>query len=92
MTNTLTVRHYARPKGAMREIEMSNIFPEDIEFFTKNDIQISLEEMVNHEIVAYACPRADYSEESEVMTFVKGRSCEDTMRELRIIMCESEFL
>lgn len=57
MEDTLTVRYYARPNGHMREIEMSNIYQEDIDFFTKNDIMVSLEELTTGDVVAYACPR-----------------------------------
>jgi hypothetical protein len=91
MTDTLTVRYYARPNGRMREIEMSNIYQEDIDFFTKNDIMVSLEELTTGDIVAYACPRSDVSEESEVMVFAGKRNCQETMKALRE-ECEKEFL
>ena len=91
MTDTLTVRFYARPNGRMREIEMSNIYQEDIDFFVRNDIAVSLEELTTGDIVAYACPRSDLSEESEVMVMDHGRSCEETMRALRFEY-EREFL
>jgi len=91
MEDTLTVRYYARPNGRMREIEMSNIYQEDIDFFTENDIMVSLEELTTGDVVAYACPRSDLSEESEVMVFAGKRNCQDTMKALRK-ECEKEFL
>lgn len=88
---TLTVRYYARPNGRMSEIEMSNIYQEDIDFFVENDIVVSLEELTNGDIVVYGCPRSDEFGESEVMVIDHGRSCEETMRALRF-ECEREFL
>lgn len=89
--DTLTVRFYARPNGRMREIEMSNIYQEEIDFFTKNDIVVSLEELSTGSIVAYACPRSDPSDESEVMVFAGTRNCQETMKPLRE-ECEKAFL
>ena len=83
MENTLTVCYYARPNGRMREIEMSNIYQEEINFFTENDIMVSLEELTIGDVVAYACPRSDLSEESEVMVFAGKRNCQETMKALR---------
>ena len=91
MENTLTVCYYARPNGRMREIEMSNIYQEEINFFTENDIVVSLEELTTGDVVVYACPRSDLSEESEVMVFAGKRNCQDTMKALRE-ECEKEFL
>ena len=91
LKDTLTVRYYARPNGRMREIEMKNIYKEDIDFFQKHDIIVSIEELSTGDIAVYACPSRDESEEREVMVFDKGRSCKDTMRELRKL-CEIEFL
>ena len=91
MEDTLTVRYYARPNGRMREIEMSNIYQEDIDFFTENDIMVSLEELTTGDIVAYACPRSDVSEESEVMVFAGKRNCQETMKALRE-ECEKGFV
>jgi hypothetical protein len=83
MKDTLTVRYYARPNGRMSELEMSNIYQEEINFFTENDIMVSLEELTTGDIVAYACPRSDLSEESEVMVFAGKRNCQETMKALR---------
>ena len=89
--DTLTVRYYARPNGSMSELDMTNIYPEDVRFFVEMDIQVSIEELSTGQFVVYACPRNDESEESEVMVFDNGRSCQETMKALREV-CEKTFL
>ena len=89
--DTLTVRYYARPNGRMREIEMSNIDKEEVYFFNKYDIMVSMEELTTGDIVVYGCPRDDLSEESEVMVFAGKRDCRETMKALRE-ECEKAFL
>lgn len=89
--NTLTVRYYARPNGRMSELDMTNIYPEDVRFFVEMDIQVSIEELPTGQFIVYACPRDDESEESEVMVFDNGRSCQETMKALRE-ECEKAFL
>ena len=89
--DTLTVRFYVRPNGRMREIEMSKIDKEDIYFFQKHDIMVSMEELTIGDIVVYGCPRDDLSEESEVMVFAGKRDCRETMKALRQ-ECEKAFL
>ncbi len=81
--DTLTVRYYARPNGRMRELDITNIYPGDVRFFIEMDIQVSMEELSTGQFVVYACPRDDLSEESEVMVFDNGRSCQETMKALR---------
>ena len=89
--DTLTVRYYARPNGRMSELDMTNIYPEDVRFFVENTFQVSIEELSTGQFVVYACPRDDESEESEVMVFDNGRSCQETMKALREV-CEKAFL
>lgn len=89
--DTLTVRYYARPNGRMSELDMTNIYPEDVRFFVEMDIQVSIEELSTGQFVVYACPRSDLSEESEVMVFAGKRNCQETMKALRE-ECEKEFL
>lgn len=81
--NTLTVKYFTRPNGHVKEIEMSNIYPEDIEYFQKNNITVSMEELSTGDVVVYACEGFDILEENEVMALAKGRSCQETMKELR---------
>ena len=89
--DTLTVRYYARPNGRMSEIGMSNIDPEEIEFFRKNNILVSMEELMTGDIVVYGCPWNDESEESEVIVYAGKRDCQETMKELRS-ECEKAFM
>lgn len=89
--DTLTVRYYARPNGCMSEIEMRNIDLSEIRFFNEMDIQVSIEELTTGDIVVYGCPRADVSEESEVIVFAGKKDCRETMKALRE-ECEKEFL
>ena len=89
--DTLTVRYYSRPNGHMIEIEMKNIDQSEIDFFVDNNIQVSIEELATGNIVVYGCPRDDESEESEVLILANGRSCEETMKDLRE-ECEKAFL
>lgn len=89
--DTLAVRYYSSPNGCMRVIEMSNIDQEEIDFFTENDIVVSIEELSTGDIVVYGCPRSDESEESEVMVFAGKRNCQDTMKALRGV-CVKAFM
>ena len=52
---------------------------------------MTLEELATGDVVVYACPRSDLSEESEVMVFAGKRNCQETMKALRE-ECEKEFL
>jgi hypothetical protein len=88
--DTLTVRYYARPSGRMSEIMMSEIDQSEIKFFTEANIQVSIEELANGDIVVYGCPRDDESEESEVIVFAGKRNCQETMKALRN-ECEKIF-
>jgi len=88
--DTLTVKLYKPPHGRVEYIEMSNIKQEDITFFLGNDIMVSMEEVLG-EFVVYGCPAHDDSEESEILVVANGRSCQDTMKELRE-KCEKAFI
>ena len=91
MKDTLTVKLFKAPHGRMELIEMSNVYQQEIDFFNDNDIIVSMEDVNGIGPVIYGCPASDVSEESEVMVFAKGRSCQDTMIELREL-CEKAFL
>lgn len=90
MIKTLPVRMYTPPNGRMREIQMSNIYEKEIDFFVSNDIMVSIEE-TNIGVVLYACPKSDESEESEVIVFAGKKSCQESMQELRQL-CEDNFI
>lgn len=75
------VKHYS--KDDVKFIEMWNIYHEDEEYFRRNKIQISLEQLADLDIVAYACPEDDLTEESEVMILAGKDDCFTTMRRLK---------
>lgn len=75
----LTV-HYFDHNG-QRQMDITNVRPSDAEYFEQNDIKVSMEELAG-EFIVYGCPYSDDSEESEVIVFAAGRSCEDTMTQL----------
>jgi len=83
----LTVRYYRRPDGRMSEIDMTNIYPEDIQFF--ENYVVSMEELTTGDIAVYAYPE-NGDEEDEVIVFDNGRNCQETMKALRS-ECEKAF-
>jgi hypothetical protein len=72
--------HYFNHNGE-HLINVVNIAPEDAQYFNDNDIKVSMEEL-NGEIIVYGCPYDDASEESEIIVFSSGKSCEETLAEL----------
>lgn len=80
--------HYFNHNGE-HLIDCVNVLPEDAKFFEDNNIKVSMEELAG-DIIVYGCPYADESEESEVIVFSAGRSCEDTLREL-VNECKTSF-
>lgn len=90
MNDTLTVKYYRSPKGFVKELEIKNVYPEDIEFFESNDVVVSMEEIAGEQVV-WCCPATDDSEESEVVLFAGSKNCQDTMKELRKLY-EEKFL
>lgn len=66
--------------GSSREIDITNIAPEDEAFFTSNGIALSMED-VHGNMVVYA----DYGgeEETKEISFQGQRSCNDVMKALR---------
>lgn len=60
---------------------ISNIRKKDANFFLKNNIMVSVEEL-GGDIVTYATPWEDRSEELEVIVFSQGRNAKETFAEL----------
>lgn len=73
--------HLFSNNGREQIIDIKNIRDSDAEYFVSNDIKVSMEDL-NGEFIVYACPYSNESEESEVIVFANGRSCEDVMTEL----------
>lgn len=76
---SLTV-HYFNHNGE-HLIDCVNVYDADAQLFQDNNIKVSMEEL-GGDIVVYGCPYYDESEESEVIVFANGRTCEDTLSEL----------
>lgn len=70
---------YKRPNGQQEEIEVTNIYPEDEQWFIENQVKISMEELRTGEFAVYG----DYGAEEEVMELDMGRSCHEVMKALR---------
>lgn len=82
-----TIHYYNRDGEKL--LDITKILSEDAKYFQDNDIKVSMEELAG-EIIVYGCPYADRSEESEVIVFAAGRSCEDTLHEL-VEKCKEHF-
>lgn len=83
-----TVHIYGN-NGSCKLVDIANIFPEDQKYFEDNGIKVSIEEL-KEEIILYGCPYSDDSEESEVIVFANGRSCEEALSELAHL-CKNKF-
>ena len=87
----MKVTLYKAPNGKQEVVDITKIYPEDEAFFTKNNILISMEELCG-DYVVYA--DTGYENEDgdpeEFIEIAQGRSCEDTLKALRVV-CE-EFL
>jgi hypothetical protein len=68
--------------GKEQVIYIRNIDKPDADYFRKNNIKISMEQLNDGEFVTYACPYSDDSEESELIEFANGRTCQEIMSEL----------
>lgn len=80
--------HYYNQTGE-HLLDIRNILPDQAEFFRKNDIKVSMEE-INGAIIVYGCPYSDKTEESEVIVFANGMTCEQTMTKL-MSECKLKF-
>lgn len=67
--------------GTEREIAVRHIEANDADYFRKNNIKVSMEELKG-EFIVYACPYSDESEESEILVLADGRDCVNVLREL----------
>jgi hypothetical protein len=87
----MKVTFYKKPDGRTQEIDIKNVLPEDEEYFTRNRINISMEE-VGGMFAIYADigkTNAD-GELIELIELSQGRSCEETLSALREL-CEEEL-
>lgn len=71
-------------KGRVTEIDVTNIYPEDETFFRENKVRISMEDLQGNVIVYadYGATTPD-GEPYEAIAISGGRTCEDTLQDLR---------
>lgn len=62
-------------------ITVRHINEGDADYFRKNNIKVSMEEL-NGDFIVYACPYSDTSEETEIIVLANGRACEQVLHEL----------
>lgn len=76
---------FLRPNGRQEEIIVENINDDDAKFFNFHGIEISMEESPGLGQTVYADYGAvtEDGEPDEIIVFSRGRSCEDTLAELR---------
>jgi len=76
---------FLRPNGRQEEITVKNINDDDANFFKTRSVKISMEDNPGLGTTVYADYGAvtEDGEPDEIIVFSRGRSCEDTMAELR---------
>jgi len=81
----LNVTIYYRPNERGQDTSISAVYPQDAEFFKSNNIKVSLEEIAPLNYAAYADMGSTHNngEPDEIVAISFGRSCEDTLKELR---------
>ncbi len=88
---TLTVTCFIPPHGHQEVVEIPNVYPDDEAFFKQYAIKISMEELTIGQVAIYAdTSKITEGEPDELITLSKGRSCHDTLKELRQ-ECEKRF-
>lgn len=81
---SLTVTFYIPPNGKKEVRKITNYKKEDAEFFIKNNVKISMEDL-GSQYAIYGLIDGE-PEENEFIVLSSGRSCEDCLTELRGIL------
>ncbi|MCP1404294.1 hypothetical protein [Achromobacter insolitus] len=85
----MKVTFYKPPFGRTEELEITKVRPEDAEYFERNGIRISMEEVGGmFAIYADTGAKTPDGEPDELIELSRGRSCEDTLQALRAA-CEA---
>lgn len=80
----MKVTLYKQPDGRTQELEIKNVRPEDEAWFKEHGVQLSMEDVGAPGAPEFAIYAAvGEGEGSELLELSKGRSCEDTLTELR---------
>jgi hypothetical protein len=85
----LNVTFYSLPDGRKTVKNITNILHEDADFFIRNNLKVSMEELNSGQFVIYSTTgkQMEDSEDDEVIHIVNpGQSCEDAMHELVMLV------
>lgn len=85
MSNQVEVTIYQRPDGRKLRTLITSVRYEDARYFRDHGVIISMEEAENEFIVYGDWPG---NRHDEVIVLARGRSCEETLAELRQIIEE----
>ena len=87
----MIVTFYKQPYGRTQEIDIKNVLPEDEAFFTRHEIDISMEDVGGMFAVYADIGKTDEDGGPiELIELSQGRSCEETLSALRKL-CEEEL-
>lgn len=85
----MIVTLYRQPYGRTQELDIKNVLPDDEAYFTRNHIDISMEDVGGMFAIYADIGQMDVDGEPiELIQMSQGRSCEETLSALRK-MCES---
>jgi hypothetical protein len=80
----LSATIYKRPHGQQIEVTMSNITPEDEEWYRSNNIKVGFEEITLEQLVIYAEYGETDEESDEIIYLVpSGEECIVSMSKIR---------
>lgn len=87
----MIVTLYKQPDGRTQEIDIKNVLPDDEAYFTRNHIDISMEDVGGMFAVYADIGQTDEDGEPiELIELSRGRSCEETLSALRKL-CEERL-
>lgn len=84
----MLVTLFKRPYGQKELVRIRNIDPADQHFLESHNVKVSMEQIIEDQVVVYGDYGAVDSdgEPDEIVVFSDGRSCLETMKELRIFV------
>lgn len=76
----MQVTLYFKPNATKEIVDITNIDPMDEEYFTKHNIQLSMEQILDN-----ICVYAKYgpNDEDEILTFSNNQDCISTLTKVR---------
>lgn len=84
----MIVTLFKRPNGLAELVRIYNIDPDDQHFLESHNVKVSMEQIIEDQVVVYGDYGAVDSDgdPGEIIVFSDGRSCLETMKELRIFV------